>query len=467
MKSSKLWAIFQQLSSKEIRELDKFLQSPYFNQREDVILLYQYLSKAKMNSKMDISKKEVFKFLFPNQAFNEKNIRYSMSFLYKNIKQFLAIRTIEEDPLNMQIALIQSFRKKGQQKLFEQAFKIAEQDLEKQPFRNQNYYFQNFRLQRERYLFTTTHTRQEALGLEASSHYLDQYFIINKLKQSAQALSHQTLNTTKFEPEFIPEILNLITKNNLLDNPSIAVYYYSLKILSTDNSIGHFQQLRALIKDQASIFPTTELKDIYTFALNYCIKRLNAQEAIFRREAFELYREGIKQGIFFENGILSQFNYKNMVALGLGLKEFDWVHQFIEEKKEFLEKKSRESTYAFNLALLHFRKGNYDEAMHLLQKVGTKDVLNNLNARRMLVRIYYDQGNIDALYSLLDSFQNYIYRKREVGYHRNLYLNFIKFTRRLLQLEGLNKQQVEQLKQEIEATKNVAEKVWLLAQLAD
>ncbi|MFK7980797.1 MAG: hypothetical protein AB8G86_12505 [Saprospiraceae bacterium] len=88
-----------------------------------------------------------------------------------------------------------------------------------------------------------------------------------------------------------------------------------------------------------------------------------------------------------------------------------------------------------------------------------------LTARRMLVIIYYDQDNFEALYSLLDSFQNYIYRKRGLGYHRKLYLNFIKFTRKLLQLEAMTEKEIIALRATILATRNVAEKEWLLAQI--
>ena len=186
----------------------------------------------------------------------------------------------------------------------------------------------------------------------------------------------------------------------------------------------------------------------------------------FGKEALELYKEGLQQQIFFENGILSPFHYKNIIALGLGLKEFEYVGVFIETYKPFLEKKYRESTYCYNLALLHYRTANYGKAMELLQKVSTKDVFNNLTARRMLVIIYYDQGNFEALYSLLDSFQNYVYRKKGLGYHRKLYLNFIKFTRKLLQLEAMTEKQIIALRSTILATRNVAEKEWLLGKIS-
>lgn len=466
MKDSRLLEIFQQLSTKEIRMLEKFVNSPFHNQRPDVISLYQYLRQfMQQPTKIALQKEAAFPFLFPDDPFSEKKIRYTMSFLYQAIKDFLAIQTFKSNPIDTQIAVVQSFRKKGVTRLFKQELKATASLLDKSALRNQTYYFQNYVLENERYLFTTSQTRGEAVGLIESAKHLDRFFIISKLRQSAEILSHQSLDNAQFQLPFLTEILTYLNKNGTADNPAIAIYYHCYQVLAAENSLPYFQNLRQLIATYSACFPARELQDIYSFALNYCIKQLNAQEIPFGREALELYKEGLQQQIFFENGILSRFHYKNIVALGLGLKEFDYVADFIETYKSYLEKKYRESTYCYNLALLHYRMENYDKAMKLLQQVGTKDVFNNLTARRMLVIIYYDQGDFEALYSLLDSFQNYVYRKHGLGYHRKLYLNFIKFTRKLLQLEGMTDLQISTLREAILATWNVAEKEWLLEQI--
>ena len=466
MKDSRLLEIFRQLSAKEIRALEKFVNSPFHNQRKDVVALYQYLRQFSQHpTKMALQKEAAFPFIFPNESFSEKKIRYTMSFLYQAIKDFLAIQEFKSNVIDNQIALVKSFRKKGVTRLFQQELKATAVLLEKSALRNQTYYFQNYVLENERYLFTTSQTRGEAVGLIESAKHLDHFFIISKLRQSAEVLSHQSLDHAQFQPTFLAEVLAYLDKNGTAENPAIAIYYHCYQVLAEENPLPYFQNLRQLMATYSPCFPARELQDIYSFALNYCIKQLNAQEIPFGREAFELYKEGLQQQIFFENGILSRFHYKNIVALGLGLKEFDYVAEFIENYKPHLEKKYRESAYCYNLALLHYRMENYGKAMELLQQVGTKDVFNNLTARRMLVIIYYDQGDFEALYSLLDSFQNYIYRKSGLGYHRKLYLNFIKFTRKLLQLEGMTGLQISALRAEILATRNVAEKEWLLEQI--
>lgn len=466
MKDSRLLEIFLCLNKKEVRELRKFVNSPFHNQREDVIQLFEYLSRYVRNSQhISLEKENIFRHLFPGEAFDEKKIRYTMSFLFKAVETFLAYQAFTADPFLSQKASLQAIRKKGANRLFDKAYAIALENLEKQTFRHQEYHLQQFQLQQEWYLFKSTQSRGAPLGLAASSHQLDQFFIANKLKHAALALTHQRVNQSHFIPDLLDAVMQQLENKTYFESPAVLIYYHCLKLLLEEDALPYFTTLRSLIKKHHHQFPTRDLQDIYTFALNYCIKRLNAREGFFNREAFELYQEGLAQNVFFEYGMLSRFNYKNIVALGLGIEAYDWVANFIEQYKPFLDKTFRESTYCFNLALLHYKRQDYTEAMRLLQKVGADDVLNNLNARRMLVRIYFDQGQLEPLYSLLDSFQNYIYRKKELGYHRELYLNFIKFTRRLLQVDKYSPDQLQRLRTEIEETKNVAEKVWLLGQL--
>lgn len=467
MKGSRLIEIFQNLDKKELRELGKFLRSPFHNQRQDVISLYDYLlNLVKSKQTLNIEKKNVYPFLFKNEIYSEKKIRYTMSFLYQNIKDFLSYQEFTLDKITKQTALVKALRKKGVDRLFEKEIKEAAQILKKQPIRNQDFHFQKYILEEERYFFNMRNTRGTIAGLQKSSDELDQFFIATKLKQSTHALTHQNLGKSSFKPNFFDNILNHVSKNEYVNSPAIAIYQECIKILTEENSLPYFQELRRLIDKKGQCFPKNELRDIFIFALNYCIKKLNTREAQFNREAFELYKQGLKQDVFIENGLLSRFNYKNIIALGIGLEEFNWVEVFIEKYKHYLEKKYRNSTYSFNLALLHYKKKNYSEAMILLQKVSSDDVLNNLYSRRMLLRIYYDRNEFDALHSLLDSFQNYIYRQNGISYHRQFYLNLIKFTRRLLQKEGYSSTQLQTLKTEIENTKNVAEKIWLLEKLA-
>jgi hypothetical protein len=466
MHQSKLIELMGLFDKKELRGFEKFLHSPYFNQRDDVIRLFLYISEHLSDPTL-LAKPDAFAHVFPQEGYSEKKIRYTMSFLYKLALSFLSIHELESNPFQKQALINKAIRRKNSERIFTHEINITKKMLEESKLRNIEYHYFNYLLTEEETYFPIGQSREPAVGFQKLSNELNLYYIATSLKQSCFAVSINTFSKMGFDQGLIQQVLEHVESNDFSDTPAVSVYFLAYKALSSTNSFSYFKMLREEIGKHGSAFPPSELKDIYILAINFCIRRINAGDEPFKREAFELYRDGLKQNIFIENKRISRFTYKNIVAAGLGLNEYEWVKKFIDEHQIFLEKKYRNSTYNFNLSLYYFKKEEYGKAMELLQQVGTDDVLNNLNARRMLLRIYYDLDEMDALESLLSSFQTYIYRKKDLGYHRDLYLNLIRFTRRLLQLDFRDKEKTALLQNDIEKSERVAEKTWLLEKLGN
>jgi tetratricopeptide (TPR) repeat protein len=151
------------------------------------------------------------------------------------------------------------------------------------------------------------------------------------------------------------------------------------------------------------------------------------------------------------------------VSVALG--EHDWAEQFLEQHRTELAAHERDNLYRYNLAYLHFQQHDYARAMPLLQQVELDDPLNNLDARRMLLRSYFELGEWEALDSLLQSFSAYLRRQKNLGYHRTTNENLVIFAKKLLELNRADLKAVAALRAEIDATPDVAERAWLLEQV--
>jgi len=273
-----------------------------------------------------------------------------------------------------------------------------------------------------------------------------------------------------FDLKLLPEILKLITDKNFSETPAVMLYYQSynaIEHLQSNNIVQSeesFKELKALIKAHWQHFPSSEIRDIYLFAINYCIKRLNAGNRNFIREAFELFRSGLKNETILEESVLSSFTYKNITRLGIALSENKWVVEFLETYKKYLHPRERENTWRYNLAFFYFQEKNYQEAMQILLRVEFKDVLNNLDARRILLKSYFELGEYKALDSLLDSFSRYIHRQK-MGYHRENYLNLIRFVKKIIDIRPNDKPALDSLKKEIKETVQLAKREWLLEKI--
>ena len=467
MKKSRLIELFNSFSRKEQRELGKFVQSPVFNQREDVQLLYDYLYQHyPFKRDSSISKVFVYQSIFPKKKYNDKEMDYAMSFLFGVMKSFLIHQELYEQPQDSQLYLNRALQKKKVTRIFEKEIKMTEKNLDKQPLRNSDFHYFNYQLNFEKYVFNQSVSRLDATNFQTLSDEFTHYFLTNKLWLSCAALAHKKLAKVEFREDFLEEILTHIEQNDYSNVPAVNVYYHCYKSLTTEDNATHFGELTSLMDKHYEQFTQAELKDIYVAAINYCIGQFNKGKSDFIKTAFELYKNGLNKEVFTENGYLSRFTYHNIVLSGMVLKEFDWVHKFIYEFKPRIEQKHRESTFHYNLAIYYFRKPDHDQAMDLLQKVEFDDVHWNMNARRMLLKIYFEKGEFESLDSLLTSFKNFIYRNKNIGgYHRDNNLNLMKFVSRLLSLGKFEKEARATLRKEIEATKGVADKEWLLAQL--
>lgn len=467
MHRSRLISILRTFDRKEWRKLHKWLQSPAHNQREDVRRLAGFLAdRAPFDEQTPLDKREVWAHLFPDEPYDDGHMRQVMHFLLKAVEEMLLHHEQNADRVRALTTLAGVFRKRGLDKAFEATMKQVRKLHAKQAWRNELYFRNQYLIEQEQYSYLSGFKRLH-LNLQEMSDALDLTYIVDKLRQSCLMLAHQTVYQIGYQIGLLEAVLRHVEQQQLLRHPAIAIYYHIYHTLAEREEERHFYNLREQIRQHHDKFPQAEMRDIYLFAINYCIGRINAGKEPFIREAFELYRSGLEQGILIEMRGISSWTFRNVVTNGVYLGEFEWVARFIDEYQGLLEPKFRESTVLYCRAQLHFAQKDYSAAMRLLAQTDFDDILTNLRAKTMLLRMYYEEGEFEALDSLLDSMRTYMQRKKVMGYHRANFKNFIRLTRKLVRLNPYNKQKKEALRREVEAAQpmTLAEKQWLIQQI--
>jgi hypothetical protein len=479
MLGSELLEIFKCLTKQDRRDLHDFVRSPFHNKREDVILLFEYITKnlkegpsvfrdkEGKNIGSIFKKENVFKAVFVDaHNYDDKQLRYTMSFLLKCIRQFLIYKDLTINDLNNEIALNRALRQRGADKIFEKNIQQSFLFFENQNLRHADFYFYKYRLQMVEYEYLHRRQRGGDLHLQEISDSFDDFFIVEMLRLACAMKAHQGISQRTYHLSFLGEILDRIEKGIYKPTPSVFAYYFAYKTLSDNAQSTDFQSLKDFIVEKGGIFPQTEIRDLTLVAINFCIKKLNSGEREYEQQALDLYKNGLKTGSFLESGELSTYTYTNVMLLAVKKGEFEWAEQFLQDFKKYLPARERENLFKYNLAMFYFRRNDYPKAMQLLQEVTLKDVLHNLDARRVLMRIYYELGEFDALDSLLESFKIFLHRQKDLSYHRQSYLNLIKFVKKLLQTNLSDKKEREILRGLIESTTELTERDWLLGQLA-
>jgi hypothetical protein len=462
MSDSLLLQIFRQLTPRDRRAVCSWTRCDYYNRREEVVLLCEYLAAIK--SSADCTSERLFAAAFPDKPYDHARLRYTMSYLLDLVRRYLALTEWESNPSAPALYLVRSLRKRGIDALFEREWQDAMTKLEEQPLRDAHYHLQRYQLLQEQIELSTSRQRSARINLQPLPDELTLFFIPDMLRHASLALSHQATSGQAYQFLLLDAALKSVEFEPVLQAPAVAVYYHAYKALQSDDK-AHFEQLKTMLAEHAGRFQPTELRSLYLLAINACIRRMNAGQKAYIREAFDLYRETIARNLLTENGHISGFTYKNIIRIGVALEELDWTEQFIEQYRLVLHPRERDNIYRYNRAYLFFQQQDYNRAMPLLQQVDLEDTLNNLDARRMLLRSYFELQEWDALDSLLQSFGAYLRRQKTLGYHRQTNEKLIYFTKKLLDVRAGNKSMKKQIRAELEATTDVAERNWLLLQV--
>ncbi len=467
MKKSQLVRILQTFNKKEVRELRKWVNSPAHNLRQDVIDLFEYLFAGNhLHSETYLRKEKVFEAIYPDKTFSDAEARQVMYFLLKTVEEYLVNGEVLQDQIRAQVYLTRAYRQKQLSSLFEKAMATGEQMQEKSPYRDYHYFENEYLFQFEQYTYLSGLGRDVPLNLHRVSDANDIAYLSNKFRLGCIMRSHQAVFKTDYDFELLENLLNYVENYpEFLGYPAISIYYYSYRAITEKESALFFEKLKELILKSGSLFSHDEIRVIYLLAINYCIGQINAGQKSFFRESFELFTDGIEKDIFLEDGILSRFTFSNAIRVALNLKEFDWTEDFIKSSTPLLDEKYRENYERFYMARLLFERKNYEMAMQLLAQFEYDDILMSLHAKTMLIKMYYELDEFNALDSLIESMRAYLQRKKVMGYHRSIYKNLIALFKKLLKIRPGDKEQIKKLSEEIAMTEPLMERRWLLEQL--
>ncbi|MEM0994111.1 MAG: hypothetical protein AAGI49_13820 [Bacteroidota bacterium] len=460
--NSKLFLVLSRLSKKEIKALKQFVASPYFNQRTDVQLL---LAAWEQHRKVPLDAQSLFQKIYPRRRYSVADLRLVMSYLFKLVDAFLVQQKMSAAANK---ATLERWKVSAYQDL--KLPKMAQRLLQKERpvvYRDANYYYEQFQQLSLAYEFSSIEKPAGDHQFQAMSDYLDQAYLSMKLRQSCLALSHQAVYQSDFEAHFLAEVATEVEHRQWFDVPAIGIYYFIYKTLTAERqaAMTAFQSLKNLLFVHHESFPDKEIRDIYVMTINHCIRSINQGEKAYLKESLAIYKAGIEGTYLLENGIISRFTYGNVVRIALSLKDLDWVEQFIHQYKNALEKPFRASIFNFSLAALAYARKQYDEAAKQLQNFNYKDVLMNLSAKTLLLKIYYEWEAYDLLDAHLDAMHTYIQRKKVLAYHRTNYLNIVQYAKKLMQLNFYDQTAVADLQAQIAQEAILMERAWFLEQL--
>lgn len=436
MKESKVVSGIRSLEESERTAFGKFLNSPYFNTRQRLVLLYEtILSFAPGFEHENLNVQFVGARIFPNETSNAQKVREQMSFLYRLLKSFLKHQELEEREYQGELFLLAQFRKRKLERAFETERRALEKRLDQNPYQDIIYHWNKYQVANESFeMRGQQQLRVEDHHLQEKMYHLDAWYGMMKLRESAEMLNRQRILNTTFDLSGLSGVDAALLKSPHAHSPLIKLYREVIRMLETGEE-KHFRALVELLAEESSQLRSEEARALYKHAQNFCIRQINAGVPEFEQEIFQLYQKQLQSGLIPAGGIMAHTDYKNIVTVALRLSAYDWAIEFLNQYKELVPAEYRENVYNFNMAACWHAQGELPRAIKLLRTVHFSDAFYDISARRVLLQCYYQQGDWEAAYYLVEAFRLFLTRNKALSVTRRTnHLNFLRYFIRLLKL---------------------------------
>lgn len=467
--SNKLFSVLQTLSKVERNRFRKYLLSPYLNDQPDLLPLFDLADKA-LREGTSLDSTEVWQKLYPNKPYQDATFRRLSSDLNQMALRFLSAEARSQHPLAEALDLQRLLEKPELKKHLAGIERNITRLLEEVPGQSSEFYLAQFNLHNNIVNRASKHLSVSGYAekLSAADFYLECFYLTQKLELYIGWLLYQGSRVSE-KSLVLPEgFWNQVHSPQFQTVPLLSVYAQVVNCLHEPEVESHFKNLLESLEFQSKNLSDTDLRKCYFVAQNYCALKINQGKREYYREMFEIFKKIIQKGILLEEGSLSEGIFKNIVTVGLGVGEFEWIEQFIQEYSVYLPSGIRENARTFNLAYLYFHQKRHSNVLELLSNVEYNDVVYVLGSKLILVQTYYELNEILAMESLIDSFRIFIRRNKVMS--KNLkreYINYLNFVKKLMDLKTVGQKATIKFRERVTAATSSTSKKWLLEKIAE
>ncbi|MFK7920832.1 MAG: hypothetical protein AB8H47_02700 [Bacteroidia bacterium] len=477
--NTKLLSGLRSLTPVEQSRFGDFLSSPYLNSRKRSLSCWQYFEAFAPEFKDDkISMEALGQHLFPAKLVQRQAVLDEISQLYRLLKSFWETEALNSDPLLQRTLRLRQLSERKLDRLYRIERKAADKLLhEIAPDQEEAHKYQLDWLTLDNEHFGQQQRRNLDQSLAQKLEAMDVYFLILLLRESCEAFNRQHILSTHYSLPLLNPLLELLADQDhpYRQVPLIDLYYHIFLSLQTEASDEAYERLLVRLRAHREGLSENVKRSMYKYAQNFCIRQINGGRSDYDQRLFALFQEVLAESIIYIEAKLTHTDFKNIVTIGLRVKAFDWVEHFLEKQQHRVDPPFRENVFNYCQAALAVERGQTLQAIRLLQNISHTDVHYQISARQLLLKIYYyDQDYETALYTI-SAFRHFVQRNRVLPKARKEYhIGYLNHFKSLCLLQErwstYNPQEaqlrVQKLRYKLEQTDTIANRAWLLEELA-
>ena len=468
-KSSSFWEIFVELDDKAAENFADFAATGLFDTNKVVGKLAVWSCKLRKMEDNPL-KSQVYTIVYNKKTYHRQIMNNYLSDLKKLLLSFIQLNWLQSNPALQRYAVTDSFLKMGLNKQFEKEVVASKQKTKLVDASEMLYQIKLNQLDDE---YAATQIKKRVYHkLESVTHAFAVYYFIETMRMYCELVNRKNLRNQPFNEQEMVHFFAYYQQQNeqVKAHPLLQIYASILAFLRAPDSGETFSNYKSILHRSISGFSVQTAREVCLYGQNQCIAHINKNNANYLQELFELYNLMLQENIMYEGPYMTQYTFKNYVTVALRLKAFEAAENFVYNYKNKLHPLQQENAFHYNLAAIYFESDNFKKSMSELHAIQINDPVYYLDSRCIILKIYYIEGDYEALASLYNSVRVYLLRlkqlpKKQVDLYNYLFLYTYKLSNiaRLKAYEqtSLLLQKTNKLIQKIESA-DIANKSWLL-----
>ena len=466
VEDKKLLKTLGTFTREELGRFRDYILSSYLNNKGPLVEFLDVLLPM-INAGKTPGAGQMFKLLVKTAKLSTASYRSLFADLTRLVNTFIQNERYKDKPEQAVSDLLTAVNAKRLNKLFDINMSLAKKLRSNVSNKSAEFYLRNFVIDTELdFSKALSKASKDKESPEEVMDRLDEFYMTNKLRYYCAA-RHFKHHTKKDNDVIIGEILGLIASGRYDHMAPVQIYAAIYRMLNKDDDEKQFEQVKELLKAHQRELSDVIQRDAYVFAINYCVQKVNKGQVNYLRDVYDLYKIALDKKFLYDENELSPWDYSNIMALGLQLRDFKWSQKLIEVYKERVPTAGKKmNVVTFNMAKMYFFGGRYKDVLQLLNGVKSDELMYVLGANALLIKTYYEMGDIDELHRHLASFKINLKRRKTIDENeRKNYLRFIDFATQLSQIPKRDKKALRTLKEAIKELPEAAEQEWLLEKL--
>ena len=409
------------------------MNSPYFNKNKNAIRLFIAIRKfAPEFTDKDLKKETVWMNLFPGKEYNYGVMKNFIHDLTGLSEKFILIEQYTGNSLQCEYDLIEAANDRNIPKYtstkIDQFGKRIKNGINPDRYSNINEFLRFARRyddSKSTFIHENNLKEDRQDLLRTSSDYLLFDFLVASFKLINNSIvskeyETRTVGNTLLEKFFMKlkehSILNdlLLSENKEPDIPSKIVncFYMMYNAVTSGGDKAEYDKFKFYLLENIELLSGYELQNLNNCRNNISLL-LNISDEEVARETLEWFKYLEKKNILLlRNGLIYDSLMRTVINHSVKLKEVRFAEEFLNKYAGRLPAESRDNTFNYCMAMIHFGKGEFGKSLECLAKLRGDKLSYKYITKKLYLRIYYELNDYESFLYALDTFAHFKKRNK-------------------------------------------------------